>query len=44
MLYRQHWVAEVAKQDAAAEDVFKRADKALYCAKEAGRNRIHFAN
>ena len=24
--------------------VFKRADKALYCAKQAGRNRIHFAN
>ncbi len=24
--------------------VFKRADKALHCAKQAGRNRIHFAN
>lgn len=37
-------VAEVGKHDADAEDVFKRADKALYCAKQAGRNRIHFAN
>ncbi|MDH1801974.1 sensor domain-containing diguanylate cyclase [Acinetobacter johnsonii] len=37
-------VAEVGKHDADAEDVFKRTDKALYCAKQAGRNRIHFAN
>ena len=34
----------VGKYDADAEDVFKRADKALYRAKQAGRNQIHFAN
>lgn len=37
-------VAEIGKHDADAEDVFKRADKALYCAKQAIRNPIHFAN
>lgn len=34
-------VAEVQPTDANAEAVFKRADKALYQAKQAGRNRVH---
>ena len=34
-------VAEAQPTDASAEAVFKRADKALYQAKQAGRNRVH---